>query len=122
MIVASARIEQRHHWDSVWYEWMLNLRGILYYSRDAGHTYTETVYLLGNPLVIWPVLAALCLVVVMLFFYGRYRTDPLFELPQRYSYFVAASTFCFLAYWLNLLPYLAVRRSSFIYHYSEWRC
>lgn len=38
MVVASARIEQRHHWDSVWWEWIFNLRGILYYSRETGES------------------------------------------------------------------------------------
>lgn len=127
MVVASARIEQRHHWDSVWWEWIFNLRGILYYSRDAGkdsgtpsHSYTETIYLLGNPLVIWPVLGGLVMLLVLLGLYARYRTDPLYALPKRFDLFVSATIFCFIAYWLNLLPYLAVKRSSFIYHYSEY--
>ena len=47
MIRANARIDQRHHWDSVWWEWPLNLRGILYYSLEKQHGHTEMVYLLG---------------------------------------------------------------------------
>jgi hypothetical protein len=34
MLAANARIELRHNWESVWWEWPLNLRGLLYYSRD----------------------------------------------------------------------------------------
>lgn len=48
MVKASDGITQRHNWDSVWHEWMLNLRGILYYSVDRGHSYTESIYLLGT--------------------------------------------------------------------------
>lgn len=86
----------------------------------AGHTYTETIYLLGNPMVIWMVLGGLVGVVALLLLYARYRTDRLMALPARTTRFVTAAIFCFLAYWLNLLPYLLVRRSSFIYHYSEY--
>lgn len=88
--------------------------------HSVGHTYTETIYLLGNPLVIWMVLGGLVGVVALLLLYARYRTDRLMALPARTTRFVTAAIFCFLAYWLNLLPYLMVRRSSFIYHYSEW--
>jgi len=35
MLLASARIELRHNWESVWWEWPLNLRGLLYYSKDV---------------------------------------------------------------------------------------
>jgi hypothetical protein len=68
MIRANAGINVRHNWESWWYvasvccvhnvyelamgchrhEWPLNLRGILYYSKDMGHTYTSTIYLLGE--------------------------------------------------------------------------
>ena len=34
MLAANARIELRHNWESVWWEWPLNLRGLLYYSKD----------------------------------------------------------------------------------------
>jgi hypothetical protein len=30
------------------YEWMLNLRGLLYYSYDQKHTYTQGMYLIGE--------------------------------------------------------------------------
>ena len=34
-------------WETVWYEWILNLRGLLYYSYDQKHTYTQGMYLIG---------------------------------------------------------------------------
>jgi dolichyl-phosphate-mannose--protein O-mannosyl transferase len=34
MLAANARIELRHNWESLWWEWPLNLRGLLYYSKD----------------------------------------------------------------------------------------
>ncbi|RYY38594.1 hypothetical protein EON62_00340 [archaeon] len=48
MVRSNAGIDVRHNWETVWWEWPLNLRGILYYSVDRGHTYTEGVYLLGT--------------------------------------------------------------------------
>ena len=45
---ANARINVRHAWETLWWEWILNLRGLLYYSKDAGHSYTNAIYLLGN--------------------------------------------------------------------------
>ena len=47
MLSANARIAIRHGWESKWYEWPLNLRGLLYYSKDVEPGMTETVYLIG---------------------------------------------------------------------------
>ena len=48
MLSANARIAIRHGWESKWYEWPLNLRGLLYYSKDREHGFTESVYLIGE--------------------------------------------------------------------------
>ena len=52
MLLANARIVIHHAWGSKWYEWPLNLRGILYFSRDHtnenGEMTTDLVYLLGE--------------------------------------------------------------------------
>jgi hypothetical protein len=48
MLSANARIAVRHAWESLWYEWPLNLRGLLYYSKNIDDPdKTNTVYLLG---------------------------------------------------------------------------
>lgn len=48
MLSANARIAVRHAWESYWYEWPLNLRGLLYYSKNVDDPdKTNTVYLLG---------------------------------------------------------------------------
>lgn len=119
MVAASARIEQRHAWESFWWEWPLNMRGILYYSKEVGHTYTATVYLLGNPLVIWLVLVFIAANLGMLLFYWRYRTDALFAWDTRHALrrFFPTTLYCLLVYIANLMPYVAVKRSCFIYHY-----
>ena len=48
MLSANARIAIRHGWESKWYEWPLNLRGLLYYSKDVADGMTESVYLIGE--------------------------------------------------------------------------
>lgn len=49
MLSANARIAVRHAWESNWYEWPLNLRGLLYYSKNEDHPdKTNSVYLLGE--------------------------------------------------------------------------
>lgn len=122
MLSANARITQRHHWESYWWEWPLNLRGILYYSRDMGHSYTQSVYLLGNPLVIWLVAASLAVSVGVLGIYWRYRrfggtSSPEYAFLDRWNPTFTSITFCICAYIFNLLPYVAVTRSCFAYHY-----
>lgn len=127
MLSANSRITQRHHWDSVWWEWVFNLRGLLYYSRDAGNTYTNAIYLLGNPAVIWLVAACVALCALLIGLTSRCRrfsTDasalaPYFAALDRWGPAITTMTYCVCAYAANLLPYLAVARSCFIYHYSE---
>ncbi|RYG45661.1 hypothetical protein EON67_10360 [archaeon] len=48
MVSANARITQRHPWETTWSEWPLNLRGVLYFSRDTGLGYHQLIYLLGT--------------------------------------------------------------------------
>jgi dolichyl-phosphate-mannose-protein mannosyltransferase len=120
MLSANARITQRHHWDSVWYEWPLNLRGVLYYSKDLGHTYTATVYLLGNPLVLWIVAAAMCVALVVMGVYCRSRrfsSLPEHAAFERWTPAFTVLIYCMLGYACNMVPYALVTRSCFLYHY-----
>lgn len=117
MLSANARIDVRHNWESVWWEWPLNLRGILYYSLDKGNTYTQTVYLLGNPLAIWIVAIFVLLSMASSFFYLRYKHHKEFQLQRLFGDAFTAMGYCIWVYWLNLLPYILVARSAFIYHY-----
>jgi dolichyl-phosphate-mannose--protein O-mannosyl transferase len=122
MLLSNSRITQRHHWETLWWEWPLNLRGLLYYSRDMGHSYTRTIYLLGNPAVIWLVTACIFFSLAALAIYWRYRqfgslTAPQYAMLDRWGPAFARIVFCIAAYAFNMLPYLAIARSCFIYHY-----
>lgn len=48
MVVHNASILEPHTWQASWWEWILNLRGLLYYSKDTKHSYTAGMYLIGN--------------------------------------------------------------------------
>jgi dolichyl-phosphate-mannose--protein O-mannosyl transferase len=121
MLSANARIDQRHHWESVWWEWPLNLRGILYYSQtiDSGPMsgMTKTVYLLGNPAVIWIVLVFIVSAFLFSFVFLRYREHREMQLRRMFGGIFTSIGYCLWTYMLNLLPYILVNRSAFIYHY-----
>lgn len=119
MLSANARIELRHNWESVWWEWPGNLRGLLYYSKDfvaRGISQSKLIYLLGNPGVIWLVGVCVVLCVLASACYLRYKHDQHFQLHVHSNVFSAIG-YCLWVYILNLLPYILVNRSAFIYHY-----
>ena len=135
MIVHNANILAPHPWMSSWWEWILNLRGVAYYGKDFPHTYTGAVYLIGNHAVHYMVIAALAAFAVCVALYLRVRPfaarmgmkglglGALGEAAAAgarspaLTQFFASGSFCVAAYCLNLLPYLGVARSTFIYHY-----
>ena len=47
----------------------------------------------------------------------RYKREPGLRLPHHFSAYFSVVAFCVLTYSLNLLPYIAVNRSAFCYHY-----
>lgn len=75
------------------------------------------MYLLGNPAVLWSVLPLMAAALLVCASYLRYVTTPGLTDMSALKPYVAQMTFCFVVYWLNLLPYLGVKRSTFIYHY-----
>lgn len=97
------------------------MRGVLYYSHDMGHTYTSTVYLLGNPVILWLVALAVAVACGVLAVYCRCRRfgvlKPEYAAFERWVPLFTALIFCLIAYALNLLPYVFVTRSCFVYHY-----
>lgn len=113
MYAASARIDVPHTWQSVHYQWMLNLRGVLYWSQDISNTdMRRQIYILGNPIVSWFCFACVIVFVVAGMVSLRYRS--LFSGKRG---LLASGSFCLVAYMCNLLPYLGVTRQAFIYHY-----
>lgn len=84
---------------SLWYQWPLIYKPILYYRITLG-TVEETVLLLGNPVLWWGGLAA--------FFFCLYHV-----LEKRDG----TAAFLLTAFLTPLVPWMLVPRSSFLYHY-----
>eukprot|EP00741_Cyanophora_paradoxa_P001305 tig00000478_g1261.t1 len=120
MYATNAAIKEPHSWQSEWWTWPLNKRGIHYWQGRSPGNHPETgealavrIYLLGNPAVWWgsSVLVAISLVVggAMLLF-----EIPFSAASQRY---LSLTAFLFMEWLLNLLPYVPIKRCTFLYHY-----
>lgn len=120
MVVHNANILEPHPWQSKWYEWVFNVRGVSYYGKDLPFTYTSHMYLIGNHAIHWSVVIALPVFCAASLLYLRYRRIAGFEALNACrvtSDFFAQGSFCLAMYLLNMAPYMAVNRSTFIYHY-----
>ena len=117
MFDANARITEPHHWMSKWYSWPLNQRGVLYFAEDVIKYVRSQVYLLGNPAVCWLVLMALAFAFTVESLQLRYRTTMWVTSHPVLRRYGKCAGYCIAAYVLSLLPYIAVSRAAFIYHY-----
>lgn len=118
MFTANAGITSRHHWESTWYQWIINWRGLLYYNQQIDKDWAA-VYLHNNPVVCWVCGAFVMLFIVTFLMSIRYRSCKLLSISRRIRFHYASRTCVFLFWgWLiNLLPYILVDRSAFVYHY-----
>lgn len=122
MVGSNASIKKRHTWESKWYQWIVNWRGVLYYvlkSKDEnGEQLRAQIYLLGNPVVIYLVLLCVFVFSVMLFLAVRYRQSlQKLVVLRKFKGSKGDGTFLLFGWLCNLLPYLLVTRAAFIYHY-----
>lgn len=55
MLFLSASISTPHQWESKYYQWVTNSRGLLYYGEPFGPQpgLWSAMYLIGNPAVVW---------------------------------------------------------------------
>lgn len=135
MYRANRDVESRHHWESAWYEWTLNLRGVLYLDEATEVTdWTEKIYLIVNPFLapVAVIGVVVCLAWVLL------CTVRLRSAPSRARLARSTATsieksrpssgsrespgldvvvFFLCGYLMNLLPYAAIKRCTFVYHY-----
>lgn len=115
MLRANSAIKERHPWESKWYEWPLNLRGLLYYTEELEDGRFRQIYLIGNPAIMYVCVLFALSFFFCLIFYFRYRY--LISNDVELSRLLSKGMFLLLAYSLNLFPYIAVDRSAFLYHY-----
>lgn len=89
-----------HPYFSKWWQWPVMYRPVLYYIRIVSDTVREGISAFGNPMVWWGSIPA--------FFFMIYR---MFAKRDRQAAFLVA------AFLSQYLPWLLVRRGTFIYHY-----
>lgn len=122
MIGSNASIKKRHTWESKWFQWIVNWRGVLYYALKEkgkdGQSLRTQIYLLGNPVVIYLVLLCVVIFSVMLFLAVRYRqTIHKSIVLRKFKGSKGNGTFLLFGWLCNLIPYVMVTRAAFIYHY-----
>lgn len=95
-----SRLEATHPYQSTWWQWIFDLRPILYYLSYSGDGLSRVSFgACGNPLFWWTGLGA-----VVCMFVQTLRGD-------RISLLILAG------YLSTLLPWVGVERCAFIYHY-----
>ncbi len=102
-------ITAKHPYSSKWYQWVAGKKPIWYWthSTNSGQTdeKTASIYLLGNPLIWWPVfLSVISAFLLLLKKRWRRSTPPVIYLLS-------------FGYWINLLPFIFISRVAFLYHY-----
>lgn len=121
MISSNASIKKRHSWESDWYQWIVNWRGVLYYVKREtvdGTEKKQQIYLLGNPVVIYLTLLCVGIFLILLVVTIRYRESSIVRSRIAGLSWNRNNGIFLLFGWLcNLLPYILVHRAAFIYHY-----
>lgn len=108
MYSASAGLAATHPFSSKWYNWPLDNKPIYYwYQGKTGEIPGKVakIYFLGNPIIWWLVLGSVFITIAKLLF-KKERNDvkPIFYI-------------LLFAYLANLLPFIPIKRVSFLYHY-----
>jgi dolichyl-phosphate-mannose-protein mannosyltransferase len=108
MFQANQTLTATHPYGSHWYAWPLELRPIYYWQGDSLENGKQgNIYLLGNPVVWWGgTLALLSGAAIALIRIKQFR------LEQRQAIIILLT-----AYSINYLPFAAVTRVMFLYHY-----
>lgn len=97
---AKTVLGSEHPFSSLWYEWIIMKRPIWYYSGTVSDGIKEGISSFGNPLVWW--------IGIPSFFYMVYRTIAKKD---------KISLFLCIAYIIQLLFWIPIKRLTFIYHY-----
>jgi len=94
-----SQLVAEHPFSSYWWQWILNIRPILYVNNSYGDL-RATFGAFGNPIVWWGGFIAMIIMAVRVV---RYRDGK--------------ALFILIGYLSQLLPWVAVTRILFIYHY-----
>lgn len=113
MYRANARIKTRHPWESKWYQWIIDQRGLLYYKDPQTSGKLGQIYLIVNPVVAGATLTALIAFVVVLFgvYIPQHRMGALTSYSKLHG-FVTRGLFFAAGFVINILPYLGALCAS----------
>jgi len=108
MYSASAGLAATHPFSSKWYNWPLDNKPIYYWYQgktEENPGKIAKIYFLGNPAIWWLALGAIIATIIKLFSKKeRVKIKPIFYI-------------LLFAYLANLLPFIPIKRVSFLYHY-----
>jgi dolichyl-phosphate-mannose--protein O-mannosyl transferase len=105
MYTASAGITAFHPYSSRWYNWPFDDKPIYYWNQNLPSNQVAKIYFLGNPVLWW--LAGAFIITTLLTSTRRSwrkKISPIFYI-------------LLLGYFANLLPFIFIKRTSFLYHY-----
>ena len=105
MYQSNQRLTATHPYGSPWYSWPFMTRPIFYWVAD-----NSRIYLLGNPVIWWSsTIGILYLVSCILY-------SKIIKFRTRYQ--ILNTEYILLGgYFLNLLPFIGIKRVMFLYHY-----
>ena len=89
-----------HPYSSVWYQWMLDIRPILYYMEDLGNGMRSSFAAFVNPLLCWGGLLALAVLMFQAVYWRDWK-----------------AAFLLVGYFAQLIPWMFISRLTFAYHY-----
>ena len=98
MYRSNQRLAASHPYSSQFYTWPLMTRPIYYWVSE-----NSRIYFFGNPIIWWSSTAAVLILLLL----------RLLRLNLNSNF----STFLLSGYFLNLLPFIGVKRVMFLYHY-----
>lgn len=125
MLRANNAIETRHPWESKWYEWLYNAKGILYIDDPAPGGRREQIYLIMNPVLTavstLGVIACVAFLIALPILLIRSRnrdihTDAGKERIARVRRDGGMILFFLFGWITNLMPYIGIKRCTFLYH------
>jgi dolichyl-phosphate-mannose--protein O-mannosyl transferase len=93
-------VDQAHPYSSRWWQWILDIRPILYYSKYNADATKACIAAWANPMVAWGGLLS----VIVLLVHTVYKRS-------------GTALFLFVAWFAELAPWLIITRTTFEYHY-----
>ena len=93
-------VKAEHPYSSRWYQWMLDIRPILYYLRDFDDGSRSSIAAFLNPALCWGGLISMFIVL----YAAVFRKDR-------------KASFILIGYLAQLMPWIFIKRLTFEYHY-----